>query len=206
MTRTIRYIKNSKHFVFTLPDQEGKTYPPLNVRVNIDDNIVIRILSTNAIGYAPYITNFVPVLTPAKIPNPLTYLSAEHNFNLGGSRLLLMPSTGRGGTTFLALFAASELNAGMAQPQPPPVVTVWISHAGCGAAAALAASSLSSAASASWTSVSTAAASLSSALVSAASVFGARTLQRAEQWRNSSRSTGASERLKMRISDYRVHS
>ena len=113
MILTILYIKYSKNISLTLLDQEGQNYLPINIIVRIDDNIEIRIVSTNANCYAPYMTNFVPVLTQADILNPLTYLSAEHYFNLGGSRLLLVPSTGRCDTTLSALFAASEVNAGI---------------------------------------------------------------------------------------------
>ena len=81
-------------------------------------DVEIKVMSANANGLLLYPTYLVPVLSPAGVPIPLTYLAAEHNLNLGTDRLIFVPTTGFGHATFTNLLAASANNAAIAQAIP----------------------------------------------------------------------------------------
>ena len=114
MSLTIRYIKVHKH--------HGLTLPIMVIRLSTLRFILtmteIKIISPNANGFIPFPTHLVPVATPAGVPDPLTFLTAENNFNLETDKLIFVPPTGFSNTNFAELFATSNHNAAMAQLQP----------------------------------------------------------------------------------------
>ena len=101
----------------TLPALGGQTVPFINVKV-ILDNVKIKILYKNANGLLPYTTHLVPILSPAVVPKPLTFLAAEHNLNIGTDKLFVPPTIGFGRVTLTGLPATSAHNAAITQPQP----------------------------------------------------------------------------------------
>ena len=134
MSLTIRYITGHKHIGVSITATGGQPFPPMNFKFILDDNVEIKVVSANAIGLIPYPTHLVPVLSPAGVPMPLTYLSAEHNLNLGTDRLIFVPPTGFGHATLTGLLAASANNAAIAQA--PPNVNPWgVNGNGAGAPA-----------------------------------------------------------------------
>ena len=118
MSLTVRFIKQHKHLGLTLPLQANNSHPPLNVKIHIDNDVEIKIVSPNANGLIPFPTHLVPVAMPAGVPDTLTFLTAERNFNLGTDKLVFVPPTGFGNTNFYELHVTSNNNATIAQLQP----------------------------------------------------------------------------------------
>ena len=42
MSLTVRFIKQHKHLGLTLPVQGNHSYPPLNVKIHIDNDVEIK--------------------------------------------------------------------------------------------------------------------------------------------------------------------
>ena len=60
----------------------------------------------------------MPIASPPWVPDPLTFLTAEHYLNLGTDKLIFVPQTGFGSTTLSELLPKSADNAAMAMLQP----------------------------------------------------------------------------------------
>ena len=99
----------------------------MNVKIIFDD-VENKITSTTATGYLLYSTHLLPILSLAAVPEPLTYLAADHNFNLGTNRLHFVPTTGFGRVTLTELLATSAHNAAVAQLQR--IVNAWGANGG----------------------------------------------------------------------------
>ena len=124
MPLTISIHKNGHYITFTLPGPTGEPFPPIHLKIILEDDFYIRFRSPNADGYIPYPTELRPIFQPSLVPEPLTFLAAQHNFLLGEKRLLLPPPTNFGYTNFGALVTetANRRLLLQQQQQQQPVV------------------------------------------------------------------------------------
>lgn len=176
MPLTVYLSRNHSYLKFTLPVSTNYMFPPLNIKLQEEDNDFIRFVAPNENGLIPYPTDLSPILLPPLVPDPLTFIGVQHNFLLGNKRLILAPPTRYGVTTFSALAAESAHHQVEAQQQP--IVNAWNAAGGWPAApaspaasAASASSSASAASGSSNASAASASASRSAAGASAASTF-----------------------------------
>ena len=116
MSLTVRFIKQHKHLGLTFPVQINHSYLPLNVKIHIDNDVKIKIVSPNANGLIPFPTHLVFVAMPAGVQDPLT-LTAEHNLNIGTDKLVFVQPTGFK-HKFSVFLVKSNHNEAMAQLQP----------------------------------------------------------------------------------------
>ena len=124
MPLPISIHKNGQYISFTLPDPTGEPFPPLHLKIILEDGFYIRFRSPNADGYIPYPTEVRPIFQPSLVPEPLTFLAAQHNFLVGEKRLFLAPPTNFGYTNFGALVmeTAHRRLLRQQQQQQQPVV------------------------------------------------------------------------------------
>ena len=108
---------------YKIPPLPDCSWPPLNFRYQDEDDEFLVLKSPNNNGYYPLPTVLRPVKLPPVVSDPLTFIPVEHNFLLGGNRLILAPPNGYGFTTYHELVAESAHHAALAHP--PPVVNLW---------------------------------------------------------------------------------
>ena len=116
MSPTVRFIKQYKHLGPEL--LVNNSYTPLNVKIHIDNDVKIKIVSLNSNSLIPFLTHFVSVAMPAGVPDLFTFLTAENNFNLRTDKLVFVPLIKFGQTNFYELLVTLNNNAAIAQLQP----------------------------------------------------------------------------------------
>ena len=121
MPLKIVYRSNNFFIAFSLDDLEGYKFPPLNLVFRVDSDTSIQLKSPNSEDYVPYPVIWSPVMTPASVPDPLTFVATEHNFDLGTNRLILVsPNPHFSVNTFSELVRLSLPRPSMPPPLPQP--------------------------------------------------------------------------------------
>ena len=121
MPLKIVYRSNNFFIAFSLEDPEGYKFPPLNLVFRVDNDTSIQLKSPNSEDYVPYPVIWSPVMTPASVPDPLTFVATEHNFDLGTNRVILVsPNPHFAVNTFSELVRLSLPRPSMPPPLPQP--------------------------------------------------------------------------------------